>query len=164
MATAPLNDPMPDLDSVEPLSASHPPGQDADFRAAHQRARKYLESHKWVSAIEQEYLGAAFNGIIYILLFKIRPAQAGVDSWIWVIVGDIPPAYITCDECKTPAEALDGYIGAMIQWVEAALEGRSVADLIPVNVPPTREYAEMLKSRLQFLDQKIMPMLEGEEE
>lgn len=152
----------PDLDSVTPLSPDHPPGQDADFKAAHRQAQQYLSAHRWVAGIEKEYLGAALHGIVYIFLFKIRPAQAGVDSWLWVIVGDLPPAYLTCDECKTPSEALDGYIGAMEEWVAAVRAGRSVAELIPVNVPATPENAEMLGSRLAFLEEKVMPMLEGE--
>jgi hypothetical protein len=76
-----------------------------------------------------------------------------------VIVGDVPPAYITCHYAKTPYVALDGYIGAMEEWVEAAREGKSVADIIPVNVPATPAYAEMLGSRLKFLDKNVLPLL-----
>jgi hypothetical protein len=45
---------------------------------------------------------------------------------------------------RLPYEALDGYIGAMEEWVEAAWLGKSVADLIPVNVPANPANAEML--------------------
>lgn len=161
MGSSSVNDPQPNLGKVVRLSADHPPGQDAAFRQAHKNARQYLTGHEWVLGIDEEYLGAAINGIIYIFLFKIRPARADVDSWLWVIVGDLPPAYLTCDDCKTAAEALDGYIGAMESWVAAAIEGRSVAGLIPVNVPANRENAEMLKSRLEFLDKKILPLLKN---
>ncbi len=152
-------EPKPDMASVVPLSDSQPPGQDKDFKDTHRRARQFLQSFKWVAAIDEEYLGAAIENIVCIFLFKITPARAGVDSWIWVVVGDIPPAYLTCDECKTPYEALDGYIGAMEQWVIAARAGKSVERLIPVNVPPTAKNAEMLGSRLKFLGEKVLPML-----
>jgi hypothetical protein len=79
-----------------------------------------------------------------------------VDQWIWVIVGDLPPAYLTTDECPNPATALDGYIGAMLEWVDAAQKGKSVAELIPVNVPATKKHAKMLKTRLEFLDERIL--------
>jgi hypothetical protein len=154
----------PDFDSVTLLSPGNPLEQDAEFKEAHEDARQYLSAHRWVLGIEEDYLGAAIPGIVYIFLFKIRPARPDVDTWIWVIVGDLPPAYITIDVGKTPVEALDGYIGAMEKWVEAVLAGQSVAELIPVNVPPTREYAEMLGSRLEFLDEKILPDLAGEGE
>jgi hypothetical protein len=153
--------PLPDLGSVVALTGDDPPRQTEEFRDIHERACKYLLSHSWAAAIEQEYLGGGIDGILFIFLFKIQPARVGVDSWVWVIVGDIPSAYITCDECKTPYEALDGYIGEMEQWVEAVRAGKSVAELIPVNVPPTAKYAEMLSQRLDFLEENILPYLEG---
>jgi hypothetical protein len=74
-------------------------------------------------------------------------------------VGDVPPAYIPGDDLKTPYDALDGYIGAMEEWVEAARQGKSVADLISVNVPANPANAEMLDRRLKFLDEKVLPDL-----
>jgi hypothetical protein len=44
----------------------------------------------------------------------------------------------------------------MQEWVDAARAGGSVADLIPVNVPPTVENAERLGRRLQFIDEEIL--------
>ncbi|WP_208636415.1 hypothetical protein [Mesorhizobium helmanticense] len=46
----------------------------------------------------------------------------------------------------------------MEEWVEAARQGKSVAELIPVNVPAN---AEMLDRRLKFLDEKVLPELQG---
>ncbi|MER8610749.1 hypothetical protein [Mesorhizobium sp. M0220] len=83
------------------------------------------------------------DGIIYIFLFEIVPGRPEVDPWVWVIVGDVPPTYLTCEDAKTPYEALDGYIGAMEEWVEAARRGDPVADLIPVDVPASPANAEM---------------------
>ena len=40
--------------------------------------------------------------------------------------------------------------------IDAAKTGRTVEGLIPVNVPPTPEYAKQLESRLTFLDKKIL--------
>ncbi|MER8962536.1 hypothetical protein [Mesorhizobium sp. M0701] len=106
-----------------------------------------------------EYLGYGADGIIYIFLFEIVPGRPEVDPWIWVIVGDVPPTYLPAADAKTPYEALDGYIGAMEEWVEAARRGDSVADLIPVNVPASPANAEMLDSRLKFLDERVLPEL-----
>ncbi|NIJ19851.1 hypothetical protein FHS95_001520 [Sphingomonas naasensis] len=104
-------------------------------------------------------LGAHFDGIFSIFLFEIEPGRDDVDHWAWDIVGDILPAYITCKDARNPYEALDGYIGAMEEWVQAAREGASVADLIPVNVPATPANAALLDSRLKFLDAEILPLL-----
>lgn len=130
-----------------------------EFKVARHQARAYLESHNWVSAIKSEYLGYRCDGVIFVFLFEFVPAKPDVPSWTWVIVGDIPSAYISCHHAKTPYVALDGYIGAMEEWVEAAREGKSVADIIPVNVPATPAYAEMLGSRLKFLEKNVLPLL-----
>lgn len=70
---------------------------------------------------------------------------------MWVIVGDLPPAYIVCDNAHTWQEALDAYAVEMMEWVKAVKEGRSIEDVIPVNVPPTVEYADMLESRCNLI-------------
>jgi len=151
-------DAAPDLGSVVPLSSDTPPGQTKDFKQTHQKARQ-LERQNWVGEIEKEYLGGGMDGIVFIFLFKVRPSRPGNHSWTWVIAGDLPSAYITCEDSKTPFGALDGYIGAMEQWVAAARAGKSVEHLIPVNVPPTAKNAEMLGGRLKFLDENILPLL-----
>lgn len=92
-------------------------------------------------------------------MFELESLRGDVDHWVWVLVGDIPPAYITCEDAKTPYEAIDGYVGAMEEWVQAARDGASVAELIPVNVPATPANAALLDSRLKFIDEKILPLL-----
>jgi hypothetical protein len=86
----------------------------------------------------------------------LRPAAAGVDEWLWVVVGDLPPAYLVADGNPTWQEALAGYIDEMRRWVDAAMAGAPVDDLIPVNTPPTAEYAEMLGSRLRTLEETLL--------
>jgi hypothetical protein len=96
---------------------------------------------------------------IYIFLFEITSEREDVDSWVWVIVGDIPPAYITCEDARNPYEALDAYMGAMEEWVRVAQTGESVLDLIPVNVPATPANAAMIGQRLKLIDERILPSL-----
>jgi hypothetical protein len=156
--TTSVDDASPDLNSVEPLPPGHRRGR-VEFEGARRDARRYLESHNWVSAIKGEYLGYRLDGVIYVFLFEFVPAKPNVPSWTWVIVGDVPSAYISCHHAKTPYVALDGYIGAMEEWVEAARDGKSVEDIIPVNVPATPAYAEMLGGRLKFLDENVLPLL-----
>jgi hypothetical protein len=78
-----------------------------------------------------------------------------------VIVGDLPPAYIVVEDNPTAADALDAYCSEMESWVEAVRNGESVNELIPVNVPPSREYAEQLSGRLGYLRSKILPILQA---
>ncbi|TPM34484.1 hypothetical protein [Mesorhizobium sp. B2-3-5] len=152
----------PDLSKVSrlPLGAGDPDRHDS-LEAALSDAREYINFYDWGKAIKSEYLGYGVEGIIYIFLFEISPDRPEVFQWIWVIVGDVPSAFIPGDESKTPYQALDEYIGAMEEWVEAARQGKSVAKLIPVNVDANPANAEMLAGRLKFLDEKILPLIES---
>ncbi len=88
-----------------------------------------------------------------------------------MIVGDIPPAYIDIQTCRTPAEAVDGYVSEFWEWVARVKAGQPLDEtVIPVyyrdsdkEVPPTLEFAEMLERRLRFIEERILPELEAEE-
>ncbi len=125
-------------------------------------ARQYLASFSWCEGIKSSYSGLGVGGVVAVFLFEISHSREDVDDWMWVVVGDLPPAYITCEDAPNPACALDGYIGAMREWAEAAIRGDSVDGLIPVNVPPTREWGENLLSRLDFLDEHILSRYEDD--
>lgn len=127
-----------------------------DVEKMYKDACQYLTFYNWCGEITESYVGMHFEGIIGIFLFQFVPNREDVDEWVWVIVGDLPPTYLTVDECPNPGAALDGYIGAMEEWVAAVEKGNSVAELIPVNVPATPENAIKLRSRLEFLDKKIL--------
>jgi hypothetical protein len=118
-------------------------------------AKQFLLSHKWCFGIGEAYFGDGIGGVIGTFLLEITPVPDNVDQWLWVIVGDVPPAYLVLDESPTPVEALEGYIELMREWVSLAYEGKSSSEVIPVNVPPTPEYAEMLEGRLNTLERFI---------
>jgi hypothetical protein len=149
----------PDLSTVLPVPKKFDLVDQFAFAEYLQRARDHLLFYNWCDGILEEYTGALFDGIIGIFLFRFTPRLVGVDEWVWVVVGDLPPAYLTCDNCRNPSEALEGYLGEMMEWVEAAESGNSVAKLIPVNVPATPENASLLRTRLRFLQQRILPEL-----
>jgi hypothetical protein len=133
--------------------------KDADAAAIaqlHQEARDFLVHFEWCEALLEEHVGFIYPGIVGVFLFKIRPSREGVDEWVWIIVGDLPPAYITCEESPNPATALDSYVGAMLEWLSAVDRGESIDELIPVDVPATKENVERLRARLKFLDDNIL--------
>ncbi len=124
-----------------------------------QEAVDYIKGYNWLSGIKEAYVGMYFDGILSVFLLDLElnnEKQFEDDNYVWVIVGDLPPAYITSEDAPNPACALDGYVGAMYEWVNAVSKGESVEKLIPVNVMPTVEYAQMLKQRLEFIDQRIL--------
>lgn len=118
-------------------------------------ALEFLRGFSWCTSVLELYKGISEPGIVGVFLCRIHPARPEVDNWLWVVVGDLPPAYLVTDEAPNPASALDGYVSLMRHWVTAAEQGLPVDDLIPVNVPPTREYAAMLATRLNLLEEHL---------
>ena len=119
-------------------------------------ARQFIQSFEWYGGLRHEYFGLGIGGVIAAFLYNITPAKPDVDSWLWVIVGDVPPAYIVTDDAHTPALAIEAYIREMREWVEAAKAGNPVDELIPVNVPATPEWGNRLESRLEFIEKTIL--------
>jgi hypothetical protein len=116
----------------------------------------YLRSFAWCLEIKETYFGFGFGEIVAIFLFRIEPAKRDVDEWLWVVIGDLPPAYLVTDNAKNPAAALDCYVGEMERWVDAVKAGKPVDHLIPVNVPPTLKWAELLQARLAFFEEHVL--------
>ena len=122
-------------------------------------ARAFISAQKWCERVDSLYFAYGVGGVVAIFLVQITPRFEDVDSCLWVIVGDLPPAYIVVDENPTAANALEGYLDEMTKWVEAVEQGQSVEDLIPVNTPPTPAWAEQLRGRLEVLRSKILPLI-----
>jgi hypothetical protein len=128
------------------------------LREMEQRARDFIGDFEWCEEIRDFYYGAGVGDLFAIFLAHIRPAQPSVDEYLWIVVGDLPPAYLVTDDCANPKEALEGYIWEMRKWVALAREGRNSDDVIPLNVPVTPVWAESLESRLDTLEQKVIPI------
>jgi hypothetical protein len=153
-----------DMSKVTPLSelVGEDSAETTDLEELARRAREFIASFDWCGQVRDVYSGIAVPGVIGVFLVRIVPRREGVDDQLWVIVGDVPPAYLVTDEAATPAEALVLYADLMREWVNAVNEGRPVTDLIPVNAEPTKEAAAMLDSRLHFLIERVVPEYGGD--
>jgi hypothetical protein len=120
-------------------------------------ARNFLTSFEWCKAIREAYFGDGVGKIVAVFFFRIEPSRPEVDEWLWVVVGDLPSAFLVTDDCNTPSEALEGYIYEMSKWVKLAKRGRTSKQVIPVNAPATPEYADMLDGRLNILEEVAVP-------
>ena len=127
-------------------------------------ARNFICAKEWCEHLDRQYLAYGVGGVVAVFFVQITPLWEGVDTCLWVIVGDLPPAYIVIEDNPTAADALDGYCSEMEAWIEAVPNGESVDELIPVNVPPTNEYAEQLSGRLVFLCSRILPLARAGED
>jgi hypothetical protein len=120
-------------------------------------AKAFILAFDWCKGVKDIYFGFGIGDVVGVFFLRIVPANDGVDECLWVIVGDIPSAYLVTDESRTPSDALRTYIAKMREWVAAAEAGQPVDELIPVRVPATRDTALALKKRLDFLEGEILP-------
>lgn len=149
-----------DYSKVVPISEmSGDDEEDTDLlRSMLTEAERYIISQKWCNKILEQFFGLGVGGVVAVFLFHIKPSGKNIDEYIWVIVGDLPPLYITVDVAPNPACALDAYIGTMEDWANAAIEGKDVNRLVPINACPTKKNGKALKKRLDFLDKKILSL------
>jgi hypothetical protein len=126
---------------------------------AFEEARGFVLGHRWVRSFRSVYVALDIESVLSIFLFCLDDRDQGVDPYLWVLVGDIPPAYISAAVAADAVEALDAYVGAMQEWVRAVREGRDVNGLIPVNTVASRQAADSLETRLNFIDKYIFKEL-----
>lgn len=119
-------------------------------------AAQFLASHDWCRSVVSTHLAWAVAGVLGVFLCRLVPDRVEVDDTLWVVVGDLPPAYLVCDDTSDWREALDAYIYEMEQWVAAVRSGSSLDDVIPVKVGSTAEHADMLDTRLAFIRNRIL--------
>jgi len=146
-------------------------GDDEDdtalLRGMSKEAEAYLRSFSWCGNVFSSFFGGGVGGIFAVFLFNIHPSRPGVGSWIWIIVGDIPSAYLPLVDAKSPAEVFKTYMLGMTKWVELARQGREgTADdgVPPVNVPATPEWADKLEHRLHSLTLIVKPFFDETDE
>jgi hypothetical protein len=130
-------------------------------------ADEYIRSFTWCRMVSRSFFAGGVGGIFAVFLFDIAPARAEVGRWIWVVVGDIPPAYLPLEDARTPMEVFSTYIQGMMKWVQLARQGKhgSTEDGVPpVNVPATPEWADKVEKRLHLLRFTVKPLFEDEDE
>lgn len=131
-------------------------------------AAAFLLAHRWCERVEAGFLARVWPGILAVFLYRILP-RGGADPELWVIVGDVPPAYIDVLECRTAQEALEAYTDRMLEWVEQAKASGPLDDCIPVyrrgslqRVEPTPALIERLEGRMWFIRERLLPDFDGD--
>jgi len=128
------------------------------------KANEFLDKFAWAKDRKNLWVADCFPGVLGIFLAELAPQGQQIDQYIWVVVGDLPPAYLSSQYAKSPRDALDGYMGEMLAWVEAVESGQPTDDLIPNDGAPTPANARALRTRLEFLGREILPHLPGDED
>lgn len=129
-------------------------------RELRDRALNYVSSFRWAPPVTEILLAFAVANVIGLFLVRFADALPGEgegDKECWVVTGDLPSMYFETD-ARTPADALHLYCAIAEDWADAVLSGRDLGDCYPIPVEPTKEHAEMLKGRIEFITEKFIPL------
>jgi hypothetical protein len=129
---------------------------DADVPTLAKAAENFLASQSWCGRVQQVTAVFAIVGIVGVFRCSLLPRSPDADVMVWVIVGDLPPACIVHEPGDLWQDALTGYVSEMERWIEAVRAGTSLDNIIPVNVLPSRESADMLASHLDFIRSRLL--------
>jgi hypothetical protein len=151
------------------VSTAHIVGEDEQdtvlLRKMSDDAQQYISSFSWCEAVLNSYFGGGVGGIFAVFLFHIRTHRKDVDPWIWIVIGDIPSAYLPITDCESPADVFKNYIRGMTRWIELARKGQNGTPeegVPPVNIPATPEWAERLDQKIQGLNFVVKAFFEEE--
>ncbi len=123
-------------------------------------AQNYLASFAWCDAILNGWLVKDWGYMLCIFYFEINPTYGSeADNFVWVVVGDIPPAYVDIKSANTELEVLKVYVDLMEAWIDKVRDGKSVKECFPIHVEPTLKYADMLSSRVKIIKSDFIPEL-----
>jgi hypothetical protein len=137
-------------------------GDDAEeterLRVLAAEAGRYITSFHWCPPLDRLLLAFGVGGLLGLFLARFeRPVEGFEDQELWLVVGDLPPAYFVTEDSETPAEALETYCKLMEEWADQVLSGGDTSECFPIAAEPTVEHAQMLKSRLEFIRDQLIP-------
>jgi hypothetical protein len=119
-------------------------------------ASQFLLAHKWCGEVVKGWLSIGWGDMLAVFLFEIIPNGNKADKFVWVVNGDLPSAYIEIESAKNWNEVLRSYVNLMEDWVYCVVNNLSTDKCYPIGVSPTKEYAEMLNSRIQIIKEEIL--------
>jgi hypothetical protein len=123
-----------------------------------EQALNYIRGFKWAPPVEAIYLAFGCGGVLAVFLVRFsRPIEKNPDTEVWVVVGDAPPAYFDTEGVPRPQDVLDTYCYYMDEWADRVLAGQDLSECYPIEAAPTAEHARMLKSRVTFIREELIP-------
>jgi hypothetical protein len=120
-------------------------------------ARKYLSNFNWCPQIKTIYFADGIGGVIAVFLVELDNDIDLNDKFLWVIVGDLPSAYLVTDDIQNPRQALISYCEIMNDWIKAVMSNKGIENTFPVPIEPTKVNAQFLANRLAYVRENILP-------
>ena len=150
-------------------TSNFPVGRDVDYTSPEEvealaaleaEAWAFVDSYRWNPPIADLPLAFAVAPILGLYLMRFEPGGKPEDAERCVVVGDLPSMHFETDDTPTPALAMRMYAAIAQDWADNVIAGRDLSDSYPIEVEPTREHAEMLLGRVDFIRNELMPLVE----
>jgi len=119
-------------------------------------AREYVKDFDWCPAVAKVHLAFGVGGVVAVFLVQFEEAIEGGEDALWVIVGDLPSAYVDVESGDDGMAALARYCSMMEDWSFNVLKDLSLEECFPVAAEATHEHAEMLRERIAFIHTEIL--------
>ncbi len=120
------------------------------------KAWEYITSFQWSLPITAAYFADGVGGVVALFLFEFEAMIGGTDDRLWVVVGDLPSAYMVVGP-ESAKEALEAYCLLMDDWAAAVTETGTFSDVFPVDAARTPGNADTLRRRIEFVRREILP-------
>lgn len=133
------------------------PEEVVELAALEADAWAFMDSWRWTPPIQEIVLAFGIGQVLGLFLVRFAPGGRPEDAERWVMVGDGPSMHFETDDAPTPELALQLYCAIAQDWADSVLEGRDLSECYPIPVAPTREHAEMLLGRVQFIREELIP-------
>lgn len=78
-----------------------------------EKAAAYLKQRTWFRGIVRSYYGMGIGGVFGVFLFQVETDSPEDDAFLWVVAGDVPATHFSCENARTPRQALRKYLDAM---------------------------------------------------
>ncbi len=122
-----------------------------------ERAIFYIETRKWCKKLLRVWLNTNWDDYFAVFYMNIIPDKPTTPEYIWIVIGDLPSAYIYSGYCKDAYEVMKGYVFEMQKWVDRVMNDIPLDEtIIPVNVPPEKYWAQKLHNRLEIIREDIL--------
>jgi hypothetical protein len=126
----------------------------------HQKASLYIKDFRWCREVKDSTLYLNLGSTLCVFLVEIDNIASNEDSFLWIMVGDIPSMYLDVYGAKTTIEVLSRYNALAKDWIFNVEHKLSVDDCYPFDTESTIEMAYMLKKRVDFIEKTIIPNID----
>ena len=120
----------------------------------------YLASHEWSRPVSRILLEGEVPGSASIFQVLFAEPVWGTDDALWVVVGDLPSAYMVLEAGETAAQVLMSYCELMEDWVHAVRTGGDLSMVFPVRADPSGAAADRLEARVAALREEMLDHLD----